>query len=219
MALSRCERRLRAGDARLRLLRVLHAAGAGCGEIGVALVLLRGEGHRGLVDIDGRLGGVDHGLLNVELRLLARDRRLRRGDIGLGLVERDLEVAVVDPGQHLAGLHMLVIADQDPIEVAGNLRRDGGVVGLHIGVIGGDQKVPDGPVILAIPGRAGQHGQRRTGQQQLAEIEFLRGRGPAPPRHVGQAGPQQGFGSGSAGTGLRRSRRRWNGGSWPAPSN
>ena len=46
------QRGLRAGDARLRLLRILHAARAARGQIGVALVLLRGEGHRGLIDID-----------------------------------------------------------------------------------------------------------------------------------------------------------------------
>ena len=68
------QRGLRAGDPRLRLLRVLHAAIAGRGQIGVALVLLRGEGHRGLVDIEGRLCGVDHRLLDVELGLLAGDR-------------------------------------------------------------------------------------------------------------------------------------------------
>ena len=38
------DRGLRAGVARLRLLRVLHAAEAGRREVGVALVLLRGEG-------------------------------------------------------------------------------------------------------------------------------------------------------------------------------
>ena len=37
---------------------------------------------------------------------------LRGRDIGRGLIERDLEVAVVDPRQHLAGLHRLVVADQ-----------------------------------------------------------------------------------------------------------
>ena len=112
MAVSRCDRGLGAGDARLRLLRILHAAVAGRREIGVALVVLRGEGRRRPVDVDGRLGGVDHRLLNAELGLLAGDRGSRGGDVGLGLVERDLEIALVDPRQHLAGLDALIVADQ-----------------------------------------------------------------------------------------------------------
>ena len=153
------DRGLRAGDARLRLLGVLHAAIAGRGQIGVALVLLGGESRGGLIDLDGRLGGVDHRLLNVELGLLAGDRGAGGGDVGLGLVERDREVALVDPRQHLAGLDLLIVADQHLMQVARDLRRDGGVVGLHIGVVGRDQILADGPVVPAIPGRAGQHGQ------------------------------------------------------------
>ena len=167
------DRRVGAGVARLRLLRVLHAAIAGCGEIGVALVLLLREGLCGSVDIDGRLCCGDHRILNIELRLLARDRRLRGGDIGLGLVERDAEVAIVDPGQHLACLHMLVIADQNPVEIAADLRRDGGVVGLHIGVIGGDEEAPDGPVIVAIPAGPRESGDRYTREQELAKAKLL----------------------------------------------
>ena len=103
----------------MRVLRILYAAIAGRGEIGVALVLLRGEDLCCGVDIQRRPGRSDHGLLHIKLRVLALDGGLRRGDIGLGLIERDLEVAVVDPRQHLAGLHMLVIADKNLIEVAG----------------------------------------------------------------------------------------------------
>ena len=170
MALSRCDRGFRAGVPRLRGLRVLHAAIAGGGEIGVALVLLVGEGLGRGVDVDRRLGRFDHGLLNVELRLLAGDGRLRRGDVGLGLVERDLEVAVVDPRQHLAGLDALVVADQHLGQVARDLRRDGRVVGLHIGVVGRDEKAADGPVVPAIPGRARQHGDCRARHQEPPQL-------------------------------------------------
>ena len=101
--------------------------------------------------------------------MLACDRGFRRGDVGLGLVERDLEVAVVDPRQHLTGLDALVVADQHFVQIAGDLRCDGGVVGLYIGVIGRDQETADGPVVQAVPGCAGQHRDRGAGQQELAE--------------------------------------------------
>ena len=134
------------------------------GQIGVALVLLRGEGHRGLVDIDGGLRGVDHRLLDLELGLLAGDRGPGRRHIRPGLVERDPEVAVVDPGQHLAGCDALIVLDQHLLQIAGDLWRDGGVVGLHIGVVGRHQILADGPVVPAIPGGARQHGDRRAGE-------------------------------------------------------
>ena len=55
-------------------LRVLHAAIARPGQVGVALVLLVGEDRVGLVDLDRRLGRIDHRLLGIELRPLAGDR-------------------------------------------------------------------------------------------------------------------------------------------------
>ena len=48
----------------------------------------------------------------------------------------DLEVAVVDAGEGLAGLHGLVVADQHVGDIAGDLRRDRGAVGLDIGIVG-----------------------------------------------------------------------------------
>ena len=45
------------------------------------------------------------GLLGDERGLLVGDVGLGRRDLGLGLLERDLEVAVVDARQHLPGLH------------------------------------------------------------------------------------------------------------------
>jgi hypothetical protein len=106
------QRGLCARNPRLRLLRVLDAARPARGKIGVALVFLRGEGHRGLVDIDGGFCRVDHRLLDVELGLLAGDRGPGRRHIRLGLVECDLEVAVVDARQHLAGRDALIILHQ-----------------------------------------------------------------------------------------------------------
>jgi len=81
---------------------------------------------------------------------------LRCCDIGLGLVECDLEIAVVDAGQHLAGLHALVIADQHVDEITRDFRCNRRVVGLHIGVIGRDQEASDGPIVPAVPGGCGK---------------------------------------------------------------
>jgi len=167
------QRRVGRGDARLRLLRVLHAARSARGQIGIALVVLRGERHVGLVDQDGRPRSVDHGLLDFELGLLAGDHRLGGSDIGAGLIERDPVVAVVDPRQHLAGFDALIVLDQHLLEITGDLRRDGGAVSLDVGIVGGDQILADGPVVPAIPPRTRQHGKRRLRHQQFADIELF----------------------------------------------
>ncbi len=95
--------------------------------------------------------------MNAELGLLARDRGIRRGDIGFDLVERYLEIALVNPRQYLAGLDGLIVADQHLAQISGYLGRDGGVIGLHISVIGRDEILADSPVIPAVPRRAGKH--------------------------------------------------------------
>ena len=118
-------------------------------------------------------------MLHVELGALAGDRGFRGGDVGLGLVERDLEVAVIDPRHHLTGRHALVVADQNFVEIAGDLRRDGGVVGLYIGVVRGNQETADRPVVEAIPGCAGQYRNRCSRHQeptQPAVFDGFRGR-------------------------------------------
>ena len=102
--MSRCDAGVRSGDAGRRLLRVLHRAVAGRREVGVALVLLLGEGFVGLIDWDRRLGRVDHRTLRFDRSLLAGDSRMRGRDIGVGLFERDFVVAVVDPGEDLTAL-------------------------------------------------------------------------------------------------------------------
>ena len=77
--------------------------------------------------------------------------------IGLRLIERDPEIAVVDPGEHLAGLDRLVVADQHGCDIAGDFRRDGRVVRLDIGVVGRDLEPADRPIVpaeMAGPGEA-----------------------------------------------------------------
>ncbi|GAA0006156.1 hypothetical protein BRDID11002_61600 [Bradyrhizobium diazoefficiens] len=48
--------------------------------------------------------------MQFELGIEVAHGSLRGGDIGAGLIERRLEVAIVDPGQHLAGLDLFVVA-------------------------------------------------------------------------------------------------------------
>ena len=60
-------------------------------------------------------------------RLLLRDLGIEiayggvgRRDIGMGLIQRGLEIAVVDPRQQLAGFDRLVVADQHLGDIAGD---------------------------------------------------------------------------------------------------
>jgi len=154
---------------------VASAWPAGGGEIGIALVLLRSEGRRRAVDIQCRLGRIDNRLLHVELGLLAGDRGFRGGDIRPRLIERDLVVAVVNSRQHLAAMHALVIASQYFAQIAGDLWRNGGVVGLHVSVIGRDQETADGPIIPAVPGCAGKHRDGGCRHQKPLEADLFGG--------------------------------------------
>jgi hypothetical protein len=70
---------------------------------------------------------------------------------------------------------MLVIADRNLVEIAGDLRGDRGVVGLHIGVVGRHLEAPHRPVIPAIPGCGGEQGCGRAGDQGLADAVSFRG--------------------------------------------
>ena len=69
-----------------------------------------------VIDIQRRLGRSITACCTSSCARLLVDGGFRRGDVGPGLIERHLEVAVVDPRQHLAGLHMLVIADQNLVK-------------------------------------------------------------------------------------------------------
>ncbi len=118
------------------LLGVLNGAVAGLLEVLVALRLLLREHQRRLRLIHLRLVGADLRLLHVELGVDVLDTGLRGRNLGLRLFERDAIVAVVDPGDHVAGGDMLVVGDRDGGDVAGHLRgerelprRDEGIVG------------------------------------------------------------------------------------------
>ena len=75
-------------------------------------------------------------------------------DPGARGIDRDAIVAVVDPEDHVAGLHHDVVAGQDRRDVAGHPRAERGVVGAHIGVVGGDEEAADQNIMHAVAAAA-----------------------------------------------------------------
>ncbi len=152
----------------------LHRAVARLHQVAVAGVVGGGEGQR-------RLGGGDLGLLLVDRRLLLGDLGIEVADSGVGaldvgtsLIERDQEVAIVDLCQHLARLHRLIVLDQDPGDVTGDLGRYGRVVGLDVGVVGRDLELADPPVVVTAFAREAQG--RDQGHAERGALEDGLGR-------------------------------------------
>ena len=119
-----------------------------------------------LIHRDGGARLRDHRLLLIEARLDVVDIGLGGGDIGFRLLDRDRVVAVVDPGERLARLDRLIVGHQDVAQIAGDLRRDDGGVGLHVGVVGRLLKPPGGPVVPAEVARRRDRQRRGASQQQ-----------------------------------------------------
>ena len=135
------------GDARGGVLRLLHRTPAIGRQRGVAPIVLLGESRLGLIDGDGRACAVDQRVLGVQRRPPVGDPGRGSGDAGLRLRQRDVEVAVVDARQHLAGFDRLIVVDQHRAQVAGDLGGDGRVVRLHIGVVGGNLEAAHRPIL------------------------------------------------------------------------
>ena len=147
------------------LLRPLHRAGAGLHQAVVAGLLFLGEFQIGFGGGDVGRALLDDWLLQGDLRIEVAHRGLGRRDIRVGLVERRLEIAVVDPGQQVAGLDGLIVADQHLRDVAGDFWRDDRRVCLHIGVIRRFQVAADGEVAVTEIRRrcdAERQGQRQA---------------------------------------------------------
>ena len=121
---------------RVSLLSALDGAGAGLHEPVVAGLLLLGEFKVGLGGGDIGAFLLDDGLLQCDLRIEIAYRGFRSIDIRTSLSQRSLEIAIIDPGQQLSGLHRLVVADQDFRDISGDLGRNDRGVGLDIGVVG-----------------------------------------------------------------------------------
>ena len=138
-----------AAQRRVGLLRALYRAGPGLHQAVVAGLFFPREFEIGVGGGDIRRTLLDDRLLQGELCIEVADRGFGCGDVGIGLRQRGLEVAVVDLGQELPGLDRLVVADQNPRDVAGDLRRDDRGIRLHIGVIGRFQVAAGGEIIVA----------------------------------------------------------------------
>ena len=138
----RCDIRLHLRKARLILrqrrgclLYGLHATRAVLDQlllpIGLFLRILKG----GIGGILLRSGDIDRSIGGFDLRPCAVDGS--PGDIHLtiGLIERDLVVARLDPQDDIAGLEVLVIGHRDICHVARNLGGDGEAARIDEGVI------------------------------------------------------------------------------------
>ena len=152
----------------LRLLRSLHSAVAGLRQVGVALEILLRKDLCRLIRGNELARLLDRQLLLGDLLVEGVDARLRRPDVGAGLVERGLVIAGVDPREHLIGLDRLIVLDRHLGYIARNLGADQHRMRRHIGVIGRDQKAGGRPVVVTINGgRRKNHQSRGRDQQAL----------------------------------------------------
>ena len=158
-----------------RLLEALLRAESDVGEFLRAVEFERGAlfvGHRAFRLGVGRgdLGGglVDRRVLRLDLPADAGDRRVLGGDLGLGGVDREAVVAVVDARQQIAGVDLLVLGDRNFDDVAGDLGGDDGRIGADIGVVGRDEEAPlDEPVVAPVDAVA-ERGQGDERQDEAA---------------------------------------------------
>ena len=105
---------------RVGLLGALDGARAGLHQAVVADLFFLRELQIGFGSSDVGRALLDDRLLQSNLRFEIAHCGFRCDDIGMRLIERRLEIAIVDPGQQLAGLDRLVVADQHLRDVAGD---------------------------------------------------------------------------------------------------
>ncbi|MGY4502881.1 hypothetical protein ACVWYH_006838 [Bradyrhizobium sp. GM24.11] len=120
-----------------RLLLALHGAGALFDQIFRAIELFLRELKLGLRLVELRLGLLDLLLLGDDLRLDIGDVGLGDLDLRRGLIDGDAIVALVDPGEEIARLDVLVIRDRDISHVAADFRGHGKAARRDEGVVGG----------------------------------------------------------------------------------
>jgi hypothetical protein len=75
-------------------------------------------------------------MLELRLGIDVDQAGLGGGDVGFGIREPGAVVAIVDAEQNVPGPDRLIVIDFDDCDVTANLRREGGHVPAHIGVVG-----------------------------------------------------------------------------------
>ena len=124
-----------------------------------------------------RLGLGDRGLLRLDLLADTRDRRLLGGEFVARGVDRQPIVAVVDAGDHLAGMHIGVVGDVDGRDIAGDLGGERRGIGVHIGVVGGDDVAADREPVVAEPATGAERERcHEADQSPLRQLAGARGR-------------------------------------------
>jgi len=146
-----------------------------------------------------RLGLIDRRPLRLDLLADTLDRRLLGRHLAARAVNREAIVAVVDFRDHVAGMHVRIVVDDDRLDIAGDLGGERRVLRADIGVVGRDEIAPGGPVVVAIPAAARQHREQRHSGNHLAAQARLRLRG----RRHGLVGPCAAFGRHCASFGRR----------------
>ena len=98
-------------------------------------------------------------------RLEADDLVVRVLDVGVRLVDRDLQRLGIELEQHVAFFHRLVLMHLELDDAAGDVGADRDLVGVDIGVVG----VGIAPAVEIDDADADQHGERPADHEQAAQ--------------------------------------------------
>ena len=158
-----------------------------------------------LAEIELRLGLGDGSLLGVDLMADALDGRLLGRDFLARGVGGEPVVAIVDGGDHVAGVDVAVVVDQYARQVAGDFCGQRGVVRLHVGVVGRDREAADRPPVVAEPCSGAEAGGEQGAEGKLAAAEAARA------GFAARAAPPSFAGAGCAGAGAGALASAWAG--------
>ena len=135
-------------------------------------------GARG-IDLSGKRRALSGRLLDHRLRLSIRSgatsRRARSGKIRLGLRDANAILGRVDLHEQRIGLHMIVVADVDQLDVPAHLRENGNEVTVDRGVVSRLVHATVTP-LLERPECAERGEQNDYGKDDAAFAGFRRGR-------------------------------------------
>ena len=129
------------------------------------LVLCRCGGSLGARDLGGRLG--DRGLLLIKCPARSGDVGAGCGDLGLRLFDIGAVVARIEHGEQLTATDRLVVGDENTLDIAAHLRRDGHEVRAHIGVVGRLQELA-ARAIIHVPNDSRDDAGDKRGDEDVA---------------------------------------------------